>query len=179
MDGHSFQATGIMRHIQGGPKLFYPLFWLGTTCKLLFPEHGRNIPFKLTNTFLINTKGEEQIDWERAFYFSGKVRYFNALMSYDAKRDVIKDYLGEPSMLYSDLTFSVTSEGSLEIKSKKQRLVLGRIEIPLPRFLQGLTIVRESYNEKKQVFEIAVQVKNSLIGHVFSYEGEFTANEVE
>ena len=49
-----------------------------------------------------------QIYWERIFHFGNKKRYFNALMSLDAKRLVIKDYLGDPPLFYSDLAFIVT-----------------------------------------------------------------------
>ncbi len=174
-----FQATGVMKTINVGPKFLYPLLWLGTKCKLLFPEHGMNVPFKITNTPLVGKNGEEQIHWERIFYFGTKKRYFNALMSFDSKRNIIKDYLGEPSLLYSDLVFTVSSEGDLKIESSKQRFVLGKIEIPLPKLFQGLATVTEKYNEEKGVFQISVDVRNPLIGLIFSYEGEFNPNDME
>lgn len=76
---------------------------------------------------------EEQIHWERTFYFAEKKRYFNALMSLDHKRNVIKDYLGEPHLFYSDLSLSCTNDGGLQIDLKDQRLVIGKVEIPLPK----------------------------------------------
>ncbi|MDN4492551.1 DUF4166 domain-containing protein [Ureibacillus aquaedulcis] len=172
-----FQAQGVMKSIKVGPKFLYPLFWLGTKRKLLFPEYGTNIPFKILNTPFVGADGEEQIHWERVFYFGEKKRYFNALMSYDPERNLIKDYLGEPSILYSDLVFIVSSDGSLRIESSKQRLVLWKIEIPIPKILQGLATVTEKYSEEKRVFQISVDVRNPLIGHIFSYEGEFKPNE--
>jgi len=177
--GAPLKATGIMKFIKGGPKVLYPLFWLGTKCKLLFPEHGVNIPFKITNTPKIGPNGEEQIHWERIFYFGKKRRYFNALMSFDSERNVIKDYLGEPSYLYSDLVFHVSTDGALKITSKKQRLVLGKVEIPLPKLFQGLATVTEKYCEEKGVYQITVDVRNPLIGQLFAYKGEFKPNDME
>ena len=174
-----FHATGIMKTINGGPKILYPLFSLGTKNKLLFPEQGIDIPFTIINTPIVGPNGEEQIHWERTFYFGKKKRHFNALMSLDSKRNIIKDYLGEPSVVYSDLVFTVSSDGGLKIESRKQRLVLGRMEIPLPKLFQGLATVKEKYNEEKGSFEIAVDVRNPLIGHIFSYKGEFSANVLE
>ncbi|GKV68625.1 hypothetical protein NCCP2716_11230 [Sporosarcina sp. NCCP-2716] len=87
---------------------------------------------------------------------------------------VVKDYLGEPPLLYADLQFTVVSRYELRIESLNQRLVLGKMEIPLPRFLQGLATVVESYDELQGVFRICVDVKNPMLGKVFSYEGEFT-----
>ena len=177
LDDRPFQAEGVMKRIKVGPKFLYPLFWLGIKRKLLFPEYGTNIPFKLLNTPLVGANGEEQIHWERVFYFGEKTRYFNALMSFDSKRRLIKDYLGEPSILYSDLVFIVSSEGFLKIVSSKQRLVLGNLELPLPKIFQGLATITEKYCEEKGVFQISVNVRNPLIGHIFSYEGEFNPIE--
>lgn len=168
-----FHGKGTMTAITGGPKWLYPLFNLGVRWKLLFPERGENIEFTITNSARLGANGEAQIHWERVFHFGSTRRYFNALMSLDGKRGIIKDYLGEPALLYADLAFTVKDDGSLTIQSLQQRLVLGKIEIPLPRLLQGLATVTESYDEEQEVYRIAVTVRNSLIGNLFSYEGEF------
>ncbi|WP_153730740.1 DUF4166 domain-containing protein [Sporosarcina obsidiansis] len=172
-EGTVFKATGEMESIKGGPKWLYPLFRLGVRWKLLFPERGQNIPFTIINSTYVNSKGEQQIHWERGFHFPRKTRYFNALMSLDEKRMVVKDYLGEPPLLYSDLQFTVLDEGALKINSLDQRFVLGRIEIPLPRIFQGLATIVEMYDDLNEVYRIRVNVKNPLIGNVFSYEGVF------
>lgn len=172
----SFEASGIMHEIKGGPKWLFPLFRLGVYWKLLFPEHGRSIPFTIKNTARIGPDGESQIHWERIFHFGASKRFFNALTSLDEERSVIKDYLGEPPLVYSDLTFHVSDDGSLTIGSLHQRVVLGKVELPLPKFLQGLATVTERYDDKDGVFKINVNVRNPLIGHVFSYEGEFKEN---
>ncbi|MFC5602305.1 DUF4166 domain-containing protein [Sporosarcina koreensis] len=172
----SFEATGIMKEIKGGPKWLYPLFRLGVNWKLLFPERGNNIPFSIKNTARLGPNGESQIHWERVFHFGTKKRYFNALMSLDEKRLVIKDYLGEPPLVYSDLAFEVSAEGAITIHSLNQRLVLGKIELPLPKLLQGLATVTERYDETDAIYRINVNVRNPLVGHLFSYEGEFVQN---
>ncbi|MGN7388084.1 DUF4166 domain-containing protein [Sporosarcina sp. SAFN-015] len=174
--GRSFEATGTMIEIKGGPKWLYPLFRLGVNWKLLFPERGKNIPFSIKNRALIGANGDSQIHWERIFYFGMKKRYFNALMSLDETRLVIKDYLGEPPLVYSDLAFDVSDEGAITIHSLNQRLVLGKIEVPLPKLFQGLATVTECFDEMNNVFRIAVIVRNPLIGHLFSYEGAFVQN---
>lgn len=168
-----FIGKGVMKTIQGGPKILYPMFRLGVYWKLLFPERGEQIPFTIRNTPMVGLSGEQQVHWERCFYFKKKERYFNALMSLDQDRGVIEDYLGEPRLVYSDLVLTVMENGGLKIESKDQRLVLGKLEIPLPKMFQGLATVEESYLEEKGVFYIHVDVKNPLIGTVFAYEGEF------
>lgn len=174
-----FHATGVMKTIKKGPIFLYPIYWLGPKWKLLYPEHGSNIPFTILNTPKIGANGEEQIHWERIFYFRSKKRYFNALMSFDAERNLIKDYLGEPSVLYSDLAFTVSTNGELKIESRKQRFVIGRFEFPLPRIFQGLATVTEKYIEDNEVFHVKVEVKNPMFGLIFMYEGEFSNNDLE
>lgn len=176
-DGATFKASGVMHEIKGGPKWLYPLFRIGIRWKLLFPEDGRSIPFSITNTAFTKKNGGSHVHWERIFQFQHKNRYFNALMSLDEERLVIKDYLGEPSPLYSDLAFTVTKEGHLKIESLNQRLVFGKLEIPLPRFLHGLATVTEKYIDAQELYQITVIVRNPLIGSVFSYEGTFSPDE--
>jgi len=175
--GTVFKATGIMNEIKGGPKWLYPLFQIGTKWRLLFPERGKSIPFSITNTSYITDDGESHVHWERIFHFGAKKRYFNALMSLDEERLVIKDYLGEPHIVYADLALTVDAEGYLKITSLNQKLVLGKFEIPLPKLFQGLATVTEKYVDDRGCYQITVIVKNPLIGTVFSYEGEFTADE--
>jgi len=174
--GTVFRASGVMNEIGGGPKWLYPVLRAGIRWKLLFPERGINIPFTITNQAFVGENGKSQVHWERVFHFNKKRRYFNALMSFDAKRLVIKDYLGEPHLLYADLDFQVAPDGSLTITSLDQRLVLGRSEIPLPRILQGLATVTERFDDERGLYLINVTVRNPLIGIVFSYEGEFSAD---
>jgi len=175
--GKSFQASGVMKKIRRGPKWMFPLFLLGTHWKFLFPEHGEDIPFTIMNTSQIGQNGEKQVHWKRTFYFPKKKRYFNALMSMDMEKGVVKDYLGEPSLFYSELIFFVTEVGHMRIESRKQRLVMGKIEIPLPKILQGIVQVTEHYIEEKDAFSIHVQIQNPLIGILFEYEGEFRADD--
>ncbi|SES18517.1 DUF4166 domain-containing protein [Psychrobacillus sp. OK032] len=176
-EGNSFKASGMMKKISGGPKWLYPLFLLGTRWKFLFPEQGENIPFKIINTTRCGPNGEKQVNWERTFQFPTKKRYFNALMSLDTNKKIVKDYLGEPSLFYSELIFSVSEEGHMRIDSGKQRFVLGSIEIPLPKIFQGIVRVDEYYIEESEVFFIHVFITNPIIGTLFEYEGEFRADD--
>lgn len=139
-------GKGVMLDIKGAPWFLKPMMKLLTKRKLLFPEQGSQVPFMINNTPRSNGK---QIYWERAFYFPHQTRYFNALMSLDEERLVIKDYLGEPPLMYSDLVFSV-EDGALLIRSLKQRLVIGSIEVPLPKWFQGVATVKEDYHDEKR-----------------------------
>lgn len=167
-------GEGVMTRIEGAPWFLWPILKLGIKRKLLFPESGENIPFTIKNT---PYDGGREIHWERMFFFKSSTRCFNALMSLDEKRGVIEDYLGEPAIFYSDLVLEV-QEKSLYIRSARQRLILGKVEIPLPRWFQGIAEVRESYNDQTKKFEIDVTVRNPIVGQIFHYEGEFTSEDL-
>ncbi|MDQ0269745.1 DUF4166 domain-containing protein [Cytobacillus purgationiresistens] len=169
----SFQAKGTMKEVKTGSLLLKPLLHLGISRKLLFPEQGKNIQFQITNTPYLNEQGEEQIYWERVFDFENNQRFFNATMSWDSRSGIVKDYLGDPPIVYSDLHFQVKADQSLLIRSGKQRMIVGKQEISIPKWFQGIAEVEEKFQEDNDSYSIAVKVKNPLFGLIFSYEGEF------
>lgn len=177
-DDKTFKATGVMHHITSGPKWLYLFKLFATQRKFLFPEHGINIPFHIINKQQIGPHGEQQVHWERRFYFQKINRDFNALMSLDIDKKLVKDYLGEPSLFYSELTFEVTDQGHLRIESQKQRIVLGKYEFSIPKLFQGNVLVKEDYIEESEAFFIHVMIKNPLIGTLFEYKGEFRSDEL-
>ncbi|MBK3497162.1 DUF4166 domain-containing protein [Viridibacillus sp. YIM B01967] len=168
-----FFATGTMTKIETGARWLNPLLTFATHWKFLFPENGQDVPFTIQNTCKLLSNGEAEVYWERTFYFKKGTRRFNAFMTIDAKRKVVKDYLGEPSLLYSDLKFDVTNEGRLLIRSGFQRVVLGKIELPIPRLLEGSVIVEEGYDAVRELFTIHVYIHNPIVGRVMAYAGEF------
>ena len=169
-----FFATGIMHMIQSGPKLIRPVYKLFTRNHFLFPESGENIPFTISNRSYLNEGQQGEVYWERIFYFPNATRKFNATMTVDLERKVVKDYLGEPALFYSDLQFDVTVEGFLLIRSGKQRAVVGNYEIGLPKALTGRVTVTEGYDEKLNVYTIHVSIFNDFIGRMMQYAGTFS-----
>lgn len=171
--GEPFYAAGTMLKIQTGAKWLKPFMKLAARWQFLFPESGRNVPFTIKNTCRSLPSGEEEVYWERTFYFEKVTRHFNAFMTIDTENRVVKDYLGEPRLFYSDLHFTVTPKGRLVIRSGSQRLVMGKLEIPIPNVLRGMVQVEEGYDEAREVFTIRVHIRNRIVGRLMTYEGEF------
>lgn len=169
-----FIATGIMQKIESGTKMLAPFYKLATNINFLFPESGEHIPFSIRNSCQVLDNEEYEVEWERTFYFGETIRRFDAKMTVDTKRQVVKDYLGSPSLFYSDLHFSVTNEGRLLIRSGMQRLVLGKLEVPMPKILEGKVIVEEGYDDTRNVYTIHVSIHNPLFGRLMMYAGQFT-----
>lgn len=169
-----FYAKGIMHQIQTGSKWLTPFYQFASKLNFLFPESGERIPFTIANHSLINEDNEAEVSWERTFFFPTMTRKFNAKMTIDLDKQLVKDYLGDVPLFYSDLLFDVTKEGFLMITSGTQKVVLGKKEIPIPNLLQGRVTVLEGYDEEKGVYTIHVSIYNNLIGRIMMYAGEFT-----
>ncbi|MEG0258916.1 MAG: DUF4166 domain-containing protein [Lysinibacillus sp.] len=172
--GESFYAEGIMTKIETGAKWLSPFLRATTRLRFLFPESGENIPFTISNTCRPLADGQHEISWERTFFFGDKTRHFDARMTIDLEKQIVKDYLGKPSLFYSDLHFAVTKEGFLLIRSGLQRFVLRKSEFAIPRLLEGRVIVEEGYDDVRDVYTIHVSIHNPLFGRLMMYAGEFT-----
>ena len=171
--GESFNGIGTMTKIETGGIWLKPFLKLAARWQFLFPENGKDVPFTIKNTCRPLPTGEAELYWERTFYFEKVTRHFNAFMTLDAKRRVVKDYLGEPSLFYSDLTFKVTPEGCMRISSGAQRVVMGNLELPIFRLLEGVVTVEEGYDDVRGAFTIQVDIHNRFVGRLMAYEGEF------
>ena len=172
----TFYAEGVMHQIQNGSKLLFPFYRIVSKANFLFPESGENVPFSIANRCLINKDEEAEVSWERTFYFPKVIRKFNAKMTIDLEKKIVKDYLGDIPFFYSDLLFDVTKEGFLMITSGTQKVVIGKIEIPVPNMFKGRVTVLEGYDEVKDIYTIHVSIYNDLIGRIMMYAGEFAEN---
>ena len=167
-----------MQKIQSGATWMRPFYRFAARTNFLFPESGEHVPFSIRNTCTVLPSGELEVLWERSFYFVDKTRHFDARMTIDPMRKVVKDYLGSPSLFYSDLHFTVTKEGRLLIRSGSQRFVLSKMELPIPKVLEGRVIVEEGFDEMRQVFTIHVSIHSLLFGRLMMYAGEFTQQPI-
>ncbi len=168
---NSFTGEGKMDEIYGGSFFVKLILKIASKFRMFFSERGKEVPFTIHNTAERDEHGNELVRWNRTFYFRNKKRYFNAVMKFDENE--IVDYFGEPHILVSTLNFHIDEMGAMHISSKKQWFYMFRRKIPLPRFLYGEANIVESYDETKQCFRIHVQVRNPLIGSLFSYKGTF------
>lgn len=172
--GQPFYAKGTMQVIHSGPRFLRPMYTLFTKTDFLFPESGEKIPFTITNTTRMNNEKEAEVFWERTFFFGQATRKFNATMTVDLDRQIVKDYLGNPALFYSDLKLDVTEDGFLMIRSAEQRAVIGKKELALPKRLSGRVVVTEGYDDVLDVYTIHVSIYNDLIGRMMMYAGQFT-----
>lgn len=169
----NFYAEGTMQEIKSGNRLLKPFYYLMAKNDFLFPESGQFIPFSIRNESRMNERNEGEVFWERTFHFPNVSRKFNATMTVDFERRIVKDYLGKPARFYSDLLFNVTKDGQLLIRSNEQRFVFPPFEINLPKYMHGKVTVLEGYDDVRQCYTIDVFIYNNLFGRMMHYAGTF------
>jgi hypothetical protein len=169
-------GVGVMDEIwHGGPHLV-PFLRLGARRKLMFPERGRSVPFRIENYAYRDGLGRACVSWHRTFALPGRHREFTATMVYAPERGCIVDYLGDRQHLAVDLHLGVSARGGMRIRSGAQRFYEGALAFPFPLALSGVADVEEWYDDEAERFRIEVRVTNPLVGPVFGYRGSFVAS---
>ncbi|MCI0351795.1 MAG: DUF4166 domain-containing protein [Acidobacteriales bacterium] len=171
-DGIAAIGRGVMEKIWHGAFYTLPFLYIGAWRRIMFPEHGCNIPFTIENYAYVDTLGRETVTWIRTFE-TRKLRRFDAYMIYSQQRGCIVDYLGSHQHLAVDLHLSVTPNGGLCLRSAAQRFYEGMIGFSFPLLFSGIADVCEWYDDHLQKFCIEVNVHNHVWGPLFGYHGTF------
>jgi hypothetical protein len=161
-----------MEEIWHGPLYTLPFLYLGSWRRIMFPEHGRNVPFRIENYAYVDALGRETITWVRTF-LTQPTRRFDAYMIYSEQRQRIVDYLGTHQHLAVDIDLSVATNGGLRLRSGAQRFYEGAVGFSFPLLFSGVADVCEWYDETNRRFQIEVAVQNRTWGRLFGYQGHF------
>lgn len=171
-DGVASIGHGVMDEVWHGQLYTLPFLYLGTWRRIMFPERGRNVSFRIENYAYLDKFGRETVSWIRTFH-TRKTRRFDAYMIHSATRGKIVDYLGSHQHLAVELDLSVDLRGGLRIRSGAQRFYEGPIAFRFPLLLSGIADVCEWYDDELEKFRIDVQVANRTWGRLFGYSGSF------
>ncbi len=170
--GKAAIGTGTMDRVWHGAAYTLPFLYVGTWRSIMFPEHGRDVPFTIQNYAYRDPLGRETVTWVRTFD-TIKVRRFDAYMVYSEERGCIVDYLGTHQHLAVDLELSVAANGGLRIRSGAQRFYEGPIAFRFPLSLSGVADLCEWYDDETRCFRIEVSATNRRWGRLFGYSGRF------
>ncbi|MFJ1758633.1 DUF4166 domain-containing protein [Kitasatospora sp. NPDC088134] len=174
-DGIACIGTGRMERIERGRGVVAPFLRLGTRRNILFPEHGRDVPFTIANYAYRDGFGRETVTFVRTFQFVRPRRFDATMVAAPGRPGTIVDYLGTHQHLAVDLRLGVTEQGGLVISSGAQR-VSSLVGAPLlPAAVTGRADLHEWFDEREGRFRIRVRVTNPVVGLVLGYQGWFTA----
>jgi hypothetical protein len=171
-------GKGVMEKVWRGKFFTLPFLYVGSWRRIMFPEHGSNIPFTVRNYAYLDPFGRETVTWIRNFE-THHPRRFDAYMIYSQRRGCIVDYLGTHEHLAVDIRLSVDDRGGLCLRSGEQRFYEALIGFRFPRAFSGIADVCEWFEDRDQKFHISVNVHNDVWGPLFGYTGSFTTEWVE
>jgi hypothetical protein len=175
-DGIASVGEGVMEEVWHGRLYTVPFLYIGTWRRIMFPERGRNIPFRVENFAFQDNFGRETVTWIRT-YHTHRPRRFDAYMIYSEQRHRIVDYLGTHQHLAVDLDLQVDAKGGLRLRSSEQRFYEGSIAFKFPLFFSGVADVCEWFDDSIQMYRIDVNVHNSTWGPLFGYRGRFDVTQ--
>lgn len=178
--GYGCIGRGAMTEVRRGPWWTLPFLLVGTFRNILFPERGRDVPFRIDNHAYLDDFGRETVTFVRTMEVRpGRRRRFDATMIYsDARRRVV-DYLGTHQHLAVDLDLAVTDDGALQLTSGEQRFYEGPLAFRFPMLFSGRARLRERYDDEQQRFLIDLEIHNDVLGFLFGYRGAFTCEFVD
>ncbi len=177
-DGIASIGTGVMERVWHGAPYTLPFLYLGTWRRIMFPEQGRDVPFRIHNYAYIDGFGRETVTWNREF--EGKRhRRFDATMIHSEQRSKIVDYLGTHQHLAVDIDLSVGENGGLRLRSGEQRFYEGPLGFRFPLLFSGRADVCEWFDDRSGRFQIDVNVHNDTWGPLFGYRGSFDVEWIE
>jgi len=165
-------GRGIMEEIAHGAIYTLPFLYGGTWRRIMFPERGRNIPFRVENYAYVDSLGRETVTWIRTFEMN-RPRRFDAYMIHSQQRGCIVDYLGTHQHLATDIELAVAPNGGLSLRSGAQRFYEGRLAFSFPMLFSGIAEVCEWYDDNQRHFRIQGEVRNKTWGRLFGYKGHF------
>jgi len=170
--GYACVGRGTMSTIRRGPWWTIPFLQIGRFRNILIPETGRGIAFTIENHPYRDPFGRETLTFVRHFRMPRAVRRFDATMVLGDDGRIL-DYLGSHQHLAVDLRLTAEPDGSLLLRSDRQRFYEGPLGFRFPMLFSGRAELRESYDDVAQVFRIRLEVRNRVFGFLFGYEGEF------
>lgn len=171
-------GNGIMHKVWRGKFFTLPFLYVGSWRRIMFPEHGQEIPFTVRNYAYLDPFGRETVTWVRNFQ-TRTPRRFDAYMIYSQQRGCIVDYLGTHQHLAVDIHLSVDDRGGLRLRSGAQRFYERVVGFSFPMAFSGLADVCEWFDDADQKFHIEVNVHNDVWGPLFGYTGSFIADWAE
>lgn len=165
-------GIGVMDRVWHSTSLFVPFLRIGSRRRIMFPESGTDVPFRIECWAYVDSLGRETLSLNRSFEFDTLRRFDEyVVMAPGAQRLLI--YVGSHQHLVADLTVQATPRGGLEFSTGAQRLLTRGPAIRFPRILSASAHVEEWFDETEGRFRIEARVRNRFFGEVLGCVGSF------
>ncbi|PJJ73126.1 uncharacterized protein DUF4166 [Diaminobutyricimonas aerilata] len=172
--GYACVGRGTMSSIRRGPWWTVPFLQVGRLRNILIPDVGSSVPFTIENYPYRDPFGRETVTFVREYRVRERPSRFDATMVYSDRSRRVIDYLGTHQHLAVDLDLTVEPDGSLLLRSEAQRFYEGPlVGFRFPMLFSGRAELRERFDDATGLFHIHLEVRNSVFGFLFGYEGSF------
>ena len=177
-DPHSVLFEGRMDWVWRRPSWLWPVFWLLTRPRILFPETGADVPATMIVAAGRDRRGRPYQRWSRTFAFSPP-RQFDATMAYDAARGQIVELFGRAGQLEIAWDVRFRPPDTIEITTRGVALRLGRRRLQIPRAL-GVAVwaVERADRCRDDTVTIDLRLSVPLLGAVFGFAGTFRLRRI-
>lgn len=139
-----------------------PVFAFLAWRRVLFPEYGHDIPFRIVNS----TAADGELSAVRVFEFRTRTRVMQDRMT--VVGSALHDRLGRRGGLEVQFGLAIV-DGGLRMSSRRQWMRAGRLRLRMP----GIVRVRLEELSIGARQRVDVRLTAPLLGEVFRYAGEF------
>ncbi|EMY33508.1 hypothetical protein D477_014406 [Arthrobacter crystallopoietes BAB-32] len=169
-------GTGVFE-VAGCPRLsLRPLLRLAALDRSLFPDYGRDVPFRIENRPGRDVKGRPSLTAIRTLEFPQRTRTMEDITYWDAASRAgggLVDVLGRSRLLRTRLECSVGADGRMRLSSRGAALAAGPLSVPLPLLLDAAAFTEQWWDRAAGLFRIRTKVLQRQLGTVLEYEGSF------
>jgi Domain of unknown function (DUF4166) len=171
-------GTGVF-DVAGCPRpSVRPLLRLASLDNSLFPEFGRNVPFRIVNRPGTDRRGRPGLTAVRTLEFPGTTRIMEDTTTWQApvrggRGGGLLDAVGRHGLLRTGLDCSVGRGGRMRLVSRNAALAAGPVAVPLPRLFEAVSFTEQWWDAAAGLFRIRTTVLQRQLGTVLEYDGSF------
>jgi hypothetical protein len=159
-------GEGVFAFAGSTRRLLRPLLWMMARQRILFPESGTDVPFRIVNT----PTADGGVHAVRTFRFpSGDRVLEDTLHVVDGH---LHDVMGRRGGFEVRMTLSVEGE-RLVMRSERQWLRRGPFRTRLPQFARVTVVESVAAPAERRRRHIDVRLRSPLLGEWFRYAGDF------
>lgn len=175
---HAWVGSGVMDSIWKGGWHVRPFIRLGSSRRILFPEVGNDVPFRVYLIPYRDRHDRECITWLREFRFEHVTRRFDEVLAWSDRRGRPVVLCGSHQHLAVDIDLDADeNDGTFLLCTAGQRVYAWGLAVPWPRLASGDADVKASVDDQG-VFTIDGAIRSPIFGDIFGYRGTFRLDRI-
>ncbi|MDN6603908.1 DUF4166 domain-containing protein [Brevibacterium sp.] len=143
-----------------------PFLTLLARCHVIVPGMHHQVPFRIENRTVAGRQTAT-----RTLELDSRPWSMVDAVSLSQSGQVV-DSLGQPSLV--EASFDVaTIDGGLSLRSHGVTVWLGRVRLPIPRFIRPMIVLHERFDAEAARQRVDLTVDIPILGQIYQYRGSF------